>query len=135
MLSLILLFGACGPGGPSPMLEGSIRSTEGEVSAEVYGYKAFGFDNEGLLLVYISSNPDTTCEIASEFLRSGRDPYDPVNIYSPGTCNIQVKIGDYSSPWEAKDDRMLSASSSISCAMGEGEFVLIALVQWLLHIQ
>lgn len=123
MSAILLLFWACGPSNSNlPMLEGSITPQDQNVSGTFYGYKAFGFDNQGLLVVYISSNENATCTTVGEYLSSGREPYDPVEVFSPGTCNMLIKIGDYTSPMEAQDDRMIAASSAINCAMGEGAF-------------
>ncbi|MEC7984045.1 MAG: hypothetical protein VX278_02705 [Myxococcota bacterium] len=124
MSSFLMLMLACGAGDTlTPMLEGSISPVDKDISGTFFGYKAFGFDNSGTLVVYISSNAESTCTSVAEYLSSGRDPYDPALIFTPGTCNMMVKIGEYTSPWEEEDDRASAASSVINCAMGDGEFV------------
>ena len=92
MSAILLLFWACGPSDSiSPMLEGVVTPEGHDVSGTFYGYKAFGFDNQGLLVVYISSNENATCTSVGEYLSSGREPYDPVDVFSPGTCNMFIK--------------------------------------------
>ena len=56
------------------------------------------------------------------YLRTTADPIDPSTLFEPGTCNLMLKTANYAGSWVAENDRLESASSSISCNMGEGEW-------------
>jgi hypothetical protein len=114
---------ACGPEAILPMLEGSLTPEGHDVSGAFYGYKAFGFDNEGTLVVYIASQKEADCATVSQFMRSTADPIDPSLLFEPQSCNLMLKTAGYEDSWEAEDDRMESASSAISCTMGDGEWI------------
>ena len=116
-------FVACGPGPVLPMLEGALTPEGHEVSGDFYGYRAFGFDNEGILVVYIASHKEATCESVAQFMRATADPIDPSTIFEAQSCNIMIKTAGYEGSWEVSDDRFESASSAISCTMGDGEWV------------
>ena len=114
---------ACGPAPIEPMMTGTLVPEGHDLSADFFGYQAFGFDNEGTLLIYIASNKDASCDTVAPFLRTTADPIDPGIIFEPGSCNLMLKTANYEGSWEAEDDRMESASSSISCTMGDGEWL------------
>ena len=120
MISMLFLV-ACGPAEIVPMLSGSISPEGHDLSAEMHGYRAFGFDNAGTLVVYIASHKEATCEGVSAYIK-GAEPFDPSTLFEPQSCNLFIKASDYEGSWEAKDDRMLSASSAVNCTMGEGIF-------------
>jgi hypothetical protein len=98
-------------------------------SGEMTIYKAFAFNDNGTFLAYLSSNPEAHCGDVTQYLNDGA--FDPVEVLSPGKCNITIKL-DWTAceddstegcdSFTATDDRILSAASSIECAMGEGVF-------------
>ena len=119
MIAFFLL--ACGPSEPTPMLTGTITPSGHDLSADFYGYKAFAFDNAGTFVAYIASHKEATCEGVAQYFGLG-DPIDPSVLFEPKSCNLFIKVSDYEGSWSAQDDRMLSASSSIGCTMGDGAF-------------
>ena len=120
---ILWLMMACGPAPIMPMLEGTLIPEGHDLSGDFFGYQAFGFDNEGTLLIYISSHKEASCETVAPYLRTTADPVDPSSLFEPQTCNLMLKTANYSGTWTAEDDRLESASSSISCNMGEGEWI------------
>lgn len=121
---MLLFMGlACGPAPVVPMLEGTLTPEGHDLSGDFFGYQAFGFDNEGTLLIYIASHKEASCETVAPFLRTTADPIDPSILFEPGSCNLMLKTANYAGSWEAENDRMESASSAISCNMGEGEWL------------
>ena len=109
------------------MMEGTIVPDHPEVStsAEFTSYKAFGFDNNGKFIAYISSNPEAHCGDVVNYLNIGGDPYDPAEVLAPGKCNIMIKLAEgYEDGIELSDDPISAAATSIECAMGTGEFRL-----------
>ena len=119
-----LLVGCSGEkddGEVEPMLTGTITPDGRDVSGEFFGYRAFAFNANDTLGAYISSNPNASCGSITEYLTSN-SRYDPVDVLSPGACNLFLKISDYDGSLSAENDSIVSAASSIECAMGEGEF-------------
>jgi len=111
-----------------PKITGTV-TVEGEASAEVAFYQAFAFNQGGTLLAYLSSSPTATCENVSDYLRTGQDPYDPVDMFEPSTCNFFLKIdGDYNGGYsysqgaDADQPNFATLASAMNCAMGTGEF-------------
>lgn len=120
MIINIFFLWACGPTEIEPMLSGSLSPDGHDLSADFYGYQAFGFDNEGTLVVYIASQKEASCESVASYIKG--ESIDPSQLFEPQSCNLFVKVSDYEGSWQAQDDRMLSASSSINCTMGDGAF-------------
>ena len=110
-----------GEGELEPMLTGTITPDERDVSGEFFGYRAFAFDANDTLGAYISSNPDASCESITEYLGSSSSS-DPSSVLTAGGCNLFLKISDFDGSLSAENDTIVSAASSIECAMGEGEF-------------
>jgi hypothetical protein len=108
--------------GPEAMLTGSVTPEGMDVSGDFAGYSAFAFDDQGVFVAYISSNPDTNCANVSEYLRTDRTRMDPEEILVGGKCNMFLKIEGFEGSFSADSDPFASAASSIECAMGEGEF-------------
>jgi|GEM_PF-1226266 len=111
-----------------PKITGTV-TVEGEASAEVAFYRAFAYDQGGTMLAYLSSHPNATCSNSADFLRTNQPPYDPVDMFEPGTCNLFLKIeNDYDNgyvwdqPSGADQPNFATLGSAMNCAMGEGEF-------------
>ena len=121
-MSFLFLLIACGPAPINAMLSGSLTPEGHELSGDFLSYRAFGFDNQGILVVYMASNREATCESVSQYIGFDADPIDPSTIYEPQSCNLMLKTTGYEGSWEVSDDRLQSASSSINCNMDEGEW-------------
>jgi len=121
-MSLLFWMLACGPAPINPMLEGSLTPEGHELNGDFFGYRAFGFDNQGVLLVYIASHREATCESVAQYIGFESEPIDPSTIYEDQSCNLMIKTTGYEGSWEVSDDRIQSASSSINCNMGDGEW-------------
>jgi hypothetical protein len=91
-------------------------------SAEFSIYKAFAFDDGGTFMAYFSSNPEAHCGDVTQYLSVDGPKYDPVEVLSPGKCNMYIKLTDWDGSFTGMDDPVLAAATSIECAMGEGSF-------------
>jgi hypothetical protein len=111
---------------PVPLLNGTIEPDHPEftLSADFSGYKAFAFDINDTFWMYISSNPNSNCDAVSSYLNVGGDPFDPVDVLTPGTCNMMIKVSDWQGSFTAENDPIAVAATAIECAMGEGVFEL-----------
>ena len=90
-------------------------------------YRAFGFDDQETLGVYISSNENATCDMITEYLKSDGS-FDPSDVISPGRCNLFIKVSGFENgTFQASNDVFVSAASSIECAMGEGDILYTTL--------
>lgn len=128
MLSgLIGALGLC-PGvaacsGQGGAITGTITTEDGS-SGEVDAVVGLGWDDGGKLILYLSSNPDTTCEAVVAFW-TREEPIDPVDIYLPGKCNLYIsQASGFEGAFQAEDDIFAAAGTSIECAMGDGGWVL-----------
>lgn len=106
-----------------PFITGTVSPAHPELSVtgEFEIYKGFAFNDQGKFWMYLSSNPETYCADVIEYLSSDQ-PYEPVNVLSPGKCNMWVKLSNWEGESTAKDDNILIAESNIQCAMGDGDF-------------
>lgn len=93
-----------------------------DISGEISIYKAFAFDDNGTFFAYLSSNPEAHCGDITQYLTVGGDRYDPVEVLSPGKCNISIKLTEWEGSFSAMDDAIKAAATSIECAMGDGSF-------------
>lgn len=116
-----------------PQVTGTV-TVEGESSADVAFFHAFGFNQGGTLLAYFSSSRNATCENVSAYLRTGQEPYDPEDMFEPSTCNFFLKVDDeynggyaFTQSADADQPNFAVLASAMNCAMGEGEFDLIPL--------
>jgi len=110
---------------PSPKLTGTIAADFGGAEGNVEIYNGFAFDQGGVYISYLSSNPDTTCDAITDHLQSHSGPYDPSDVLVGGNCDIYYKISsDYDGEYEASDDSFAAAGMAINCYMGEGGWVL-----------
>lgn len=112
-----------------PLLVGTITPDHPEVSlsADFTGYKAFAFDINNTFWTYISSNPNAYCGDVVKYLNVGSEPFDPVNVLSPGKCNMLIKLADWQGSVSLENDAVAVAATAIECAMGDGEFTLMNL--------
>jgi hypothetical protein len=120
-LTALLTLSACAPGAGS--ITGTITTDDGSVG-EVDAVVGLGFDQGGKLILYLSSNPATTCEgVVAYWTRS--EPIDPVDLYLPGKCNLFISQADgYDGAFAAQDDIFAAAGTAIECAMDDGDWVL-----------
>lgn len=109
-----------------PLLTGIVdpEHPEYDLTGEFTGYKAFAFDINNTFWTYISSNPNAHCGDVVNYLNVGSDPFDPVNVLSPGKCNMLVKLTEWEGSISLENDPVAVAATAIECAMGDGEFTL-----------
>ncbi len=124
MIAALLLV-ACGGGSvDSDAIGGSV--TSGGASATFDIAAAFGVDTGGKAALVLSPNPEATCADAAAWLRDGGADEDasPEGIVPGGTCAMYVYLPAYdaASGVMVVDDAA-AATVSLSCAMGEGEWV------------
>ena len=77
--------------------------------------------------MYISSTPNAHCGDVVNYLIVGSDPFDPVNVLSPGKCNMLIKLADWQGSVFLENDPVAVAATAIECAMDDGEFTLMNL--------
>jgi hypothetical protein len=116
--------------GTGIMIEGTISLDDRDGAAIVRGVRAFGYNADGRMLVFISNNTDATCNGVSELLGSGGATVDPSDIYVAGTCYMLIAVDGYDGGFshtysEGTGDYSLAVSSAIGCAMGDGDFELV----------
>lgn len=124
MRIFILILGVgCSKGGKEQgPVSGTITPDGRDTSGQVEIMGAFAYAHGGGLIAYLSSNPDTTCETAADYLDT--DNSDPAGVLEPGACNLYLRVGSgYQGQLSATDDPIAAASMAMSCAMGTGEFV------------
>lgn len=101
---------------------GDITITSAALAGRLSIEQAFAMAQDDTLLVYLSSNPDATCERVAAYLTPSDKPDDPSDLRLGQTCDMFLKIRDWDGDFSATDDRIAIASSAISCALGEGTF-------------
>ena len=127
MISTVAFFAACDKDtGPVAMLTGTItpenQTEDEEISGDFLGYKAYGFDDQGTFVVYISSNENATCSDVAKFINTAGNSTDIFNVLTPQKCNMFIKVTDYNGSLSASDDPFSAAGSNIMCPMGDGEY-------------
>lgn len=120
---------------PEPLVTGTITAG-GEASAQVAFYKAFGFDQGGRALFYLSSSPFASCDSVTKYLQVDSDPYDPAEMFQGGHCNMFIRLdSDYDGDFEytravgSDEANLVGAGTSLECAMGQGDFELTRLTE------
>jgi len=119
MLLASLLLGCADP---AATMSGEVSLDGLEFTGSLVAATAFAHAQDGTLGAYISSSPDTTCDDVVQYLT---DPgFDPSPMFLEGHCNLFINItDDYDSAgFAVVDDLIYGVSSSMGCAMGEGEF-------------
>lgn len=130
-MMLLLLLGCGGKNGgddgdASPL--GTIVAERAGEAADVLPGAAFGFDSpsNGKALVYLSSNPDVTCDQMATVLEGpSADEWDPAVILPPGTCSMFLYATyDGDGAWDiAPGEMSVDALVVYNCAMDDGEWV------------
>ena len=103
-------------------LVGDLTLDEHDFTGQVDASTAFAHAQDGSLVAYISSSPDTTCADVVSYVS---DPiFDLGSMFVSNHCNLFIRIeGDYdSSGFSVEDDMLYGASTIMGCALGEGEF-------------
>jgi hypothetical protein len=79
---------------------------------------------QGRALVVLSAEPDTTCEAAVAYARTGSNADNPGDLIPAGTCGLYVEIPTgYDPAGTNVTDDATRAVVSLSCAMGDGSWV------------
>lgn len=100
---------------------GSIIADRADESAEVSAAAAYGYNDRGAALVFLTGNPEASCELVAEYL-STSGVWDTSQIMKAGSCQFYATLKYDGAPVEIKDD-LLSAFPGFGCAMDEGEWV------------
>lgn len=101
-------------------LTGTVESA-GSV-ADVRNAVAFGVNAGGKAALFVSPNPDATCDDAGTFLGGPGEDWSPAVVNAAGYCNVYVSIPSYEGSIAVEDD-MASATVVLGCAMDDGEWV------------
>lgn len=111
---------------PEPLTTGTVVEDATGRSAEAATYKAFGFATNGIGVVYMSANPDATCDSVYEYLTAS-DAYDPSGVLVADHCNLAFRFkypdADGFDNLELSDAEIENIWN-VNCAMGEGQWVL-----------
>lgn len=111
--------------GPVVQLEGTIQENVTRIEGEVAIYHGFAFDQGGVFISYLSSNPESDCDSITDYLQDHSGYYDPSDVLVGGACDIYYKISSaYEGEIAASDDPMVAAGMAINCYMGEGGWIL-----------
>ena len=112
------------------MIEGAIELSDRDSSAVVRGVRAFGYDDDGRMLTFISNNANATCAGVAEVLGPNGSATDPSDVYEAGTCHMLISVSDFDGGWEhtwseGSDEFSKAVSSAVMCAMDDGDFELV----------
>ncbi|MFK7929850.1 MAG: hypothetical protein AB8H79_16775 [Myxococcota bacterium] len=132
LLTLPLLLAACTGDDDTgtavdPITTGSITADDFERSGLVETYGAFGFATNGVGVVFLSPNVDSTCDSVTEYLNKGGD-YNPIDVLTPGSCSITVRFGyDDQQGMDGVVHTQADVGTlvNVNCAMGDGAFELV----------
>ncbi len=113
-----------GPAPLQPGLQGSMLIKEIGLTGTVDIQKAYALAQDGHFIAYLSNNPDASCERIVRYLLPTDTPEDPSDLLVAGTCDMFMSLPNWDDGFEAEDDRLALAGFSMSCPLGEGEFVL-----------
>lgn len=117
---VLLLLGACSS--EDDTVRGIIVA--GDTSAEVRAGSAWGVNAQGRAVVVISAVADTSCDAAVAYARTGSNEDNPGDLIPAGACAVYVEVPTgYEPAGTAVTDDSTRALVSVSCAMGEGEWV------------
>jgi hypothetical protein len=129
LLLLVSLAAACGPGGddgenPGALTQGTITENEEGHAATADTYRAFSFATNGIGVVYLAPNPDTTCAGVKEYL-TARGVYDPRGVLVSGKCSMAMRFKyDTNAGFDGVTitDADIGSFWNVNCAMGEGDW-------------
>ena len=108
---------------PVPTLTGEITLVDQGLTGQLVAAQAFAHAQDGSLVAYISSSPETTCDDVVGYLSDSR--YDSSSMFLEGHCNFFIYIDSAydSAGFAVEDDLIYGVSSNMSCTLGEGAFV------------
>ncbi len=106
-----------------PQVSGDITIIDQNAEGRVEIFRGFGIDQGGRVMMYLTSNPDLTCDMAADLLTSHDDPFDPTGYIVGGTCDFFVKKDEYDGvEMTFTDDPFGRAGWAINCFTGNGAF-------------
>ncbi len=112
-----------GPGGTlTPQVSGTITVTGEDAEGRVELFHGFGFDQGGVVLLYLSSNPEADCALVTDLLGSHDGPFDMTGYVVGGTCDFFVRKDGYTGEMTFVDDAFGRAGWAINCFTGQGAF-------------
>jgi hypothetical protein len=109
-------------GSLEPQLSGTISIIGQDAEGRVEVFHGFGIDQGGTVLMYLSSNPNLTCQDAAEMLGDHEGPFDLGEYIVGGTCDIFIRKDDYTGELSFTDDPFGRAGFTINCFTGDGSF-------------
>ncbi len=110
-----------GPADGVSGISGSIEITGEDLTGAIDIQQAFGFNADGVAVLYLSSSASATCDDVVADL--GTENVDPSANFLAGHCNVTVKI-DYDgvSASLSSADGGLVEPTSLDCTLGDGAF-------------
>jgi len=120
VIAFVLLGGCVGAG--KDAIFGTVSAAGS--SAMVSDGSAYGVNVAGRAIVLQSPNPDLTCDDAIAYARVGSTDDNPGDFVPAGTCGVYIEVPTgYDPAGVTVDDDATRALVSLSCAMGDGEWV------------
>ncbi len=106
-------------GPPDGTFSGTLTSSDGAYTATFAAWKAFTYGNSETSLVYLSANPEATCDALVGSLLSAADPS---TLYGADDCNVVIQLGG-TLPQDFVAGDSFTASIQLFCTFGGSGFV------------
>jgi hypothetical protein len=122
---------ACNPGGTDKGndsdeqdtgINGTITAARAGEEATVVSPSAWGLVLNGTAAIYVSPNPDATCDDVATLLGGPGEDWDPSAVNKAGSCAIFVRASYDGEKTDYVDDPV-AALVNVDCAMDTGEWV------------
>lgn len=106
-----------------PQVTGTIVVPDQGAEGRVELYHGYGVDAGGTVMMYLSSNPNLTCDMAAEILSDRDNPLDFTDYIAGGSCDVFIKlIEQYPGEVSFTDDIEGRVGMTINCYTGDGSF-------------
>lgn len=120
---IFVFLAACAAESVDAGLSGDISLPDINETGSIEILSAHGLAQDGQLIAYLSSAPDVSCGQALTHLTPGDNTDDPTALFRDGHCNIFLSLQEWDEGFAATDDPLAMAGMSITCTLGEGDFV------------
>ena len=105
-----------------PQVVGTITVPDQDAEGRVEIFHGYGVDAGGTVMMYLSSNPNLSCAMAAEILSDRENPLDFTDYIVGGTCDLFIKLFDYTGEASFTDDIDGRVGMTINCYTGNGAF-------------
>ena len=114
---------------PGGLADGALDGAliiQGLYEGEVQAWKAFSFEKDGTMVMYMSGAVGATCAGVADHLGAAETPVDPSALFVPDRCNLLLKFETPTYSWS--EDNPLDVTNlarlivSAECPFGDGAF-------------